>query len=161
MLKLNLRPGVPCSLLKQSYLLVINLIGLAVSFFSYFIDHFVSPNELSYIWSVSRKCRSHLSDLAGIVGQQRESGVSFWAHTSLLWPYLNSDFQEVDDVVRLINNGNSLVSYNQKSNVETRLFFIADPSVFIFLKVIMGNKSTALKMWIQSPLVQSSDRSLL
>lgn len=144
MLKLNLRL-VFRSLLKNRVTSVINLIGLAVSFSAILLIILYLQNELSYdryhanadrIYRISRESLDSKGNPEFHFGHTQPS----------LAVYLKQDFQEVDDVVRLINNGNSLVSYNQKSNVETRLFF-ADPSVFSIFswKVIMGNKSTALK----------------
>lgn len=127
MFTLNIRLALR-SLLKNKTTSVINLAGLAVSFSALLLIILYLQNELSYdrynakvdrIYRISRES----------VDSKGNPGLHFGYTQPSLAVYLKKDFEEVEDAIRLINNGNSLVSYDQKSNVETRLYF-ADESVF-------------------------------
>jgi putative ABC transport system permease protein len=144
MLKLNIRLAFR-SLIKNKTTSFINLTGLAVSFSAVLLIVLYIQNELSY-----DRYHTNADRIYRISRESLDSNGKTEFHFGHTQPslaiYLKKDFEEVKDAVRLINNGNSLVAYNQKSNVETRLFF-ADESVFSVFswKLVKGNNKTALK----------------
>jgi putative ABC transport system permease protein len=155
MLKLNMRLAFR-SLIKNKTTSFINLTGLAVSFSALLLIILYLQNELSYdryhtnadrIYRISRES----------LDSKGQPEFHFGHTQSSLAVYLKKDFEEVEEAVRLINNGNSLVTYNQKSNVETRLFY-ADESIFSVFswKLIKGNGQTALKEINSVAISQSS-----
>lgn len=155
MLKLNIRLAFR-SLIKNKTTSIINLTGLAVSFSALLLIIVYLQNELSYdryhanadqIYRISRES----------VDNNGQPEFHFGHTQSSLAVYLKKDFEEVEDAVRLINNGNSLVAYGQKSNVETRFFF-ADESIFnVFSwKLVKGNIQKALNELNSVAISQSS-----
>lgn len=155
MLRLNFLLAIR-SLLKNRTTSFINVTGLAVSFTALLLIVLYIQQELNYdqyhananrIFRISRES----------LDSKGNTEIHFGHTQPSLAIYLKKDFEEVEDAVRLSNNGNSLVSSKELTNVEARMFF-ADESIFSVFswKVVKGNKQAPMQEINSITLSQST-----
>ena len=130
------------NLLRQKFYTTINILGLAIGLAVCLLILIFVKDELSYDRYHSKTDRIHRVIMAWT--NNSTTTQTPWGPYRLA-PALETDFPELEQVVRVSSRGGGLVEYGSTRYNEERIF-ITDPEIFqVFdFEVIQGNPETAL-----------------
>ncbi len=143
---------------RQRAYIVINILGLSIGIACSLLIALFVINEASYDRYNVKKDRIYRAVLNGKIGGQE---VTFATSPAIMGPTLIKEFPEIEDFLRMTQNGPTVIEYNDQTFTEDHMIE-ADSSFFNFfsIPVLKGDKDNLLNAPRKVVLSESTARKI-